>query len=79
MPALAVKYGAEAREITGLRILLDGARDPFDGKLMEPLFEAQQAHEMQSVCMTRVERQRLLTTDLRIEVSTGLQKAVAGF
>ncbi len=46
---------------------------------MASLFEAQQAHEMQAVRVTRVERQRLLATDLRVEVSTGLQVAVTGF
>jgi hypothetical protein len=43
---------------------------------MVPLFEGQLAHEMHGVRMTCIKRQRLLATNLRVEVATGLQKAV---
>ena len=77
MPALLLQGGPEARQIFGFWILPDGAGDPLHGVIVmlrpEPTADPSDA----GFRVTGIDRQRLLATVLRIEISTGPQMAEA--
>jgi hypothetical protein len=69
----------ETVQIGRLRLAPDRTGYPFDSLVMLLRLQRQLPHQMQCVCMSGVRRQRLLGTELRVEISAGQHVADAGF
>jgi hypothetical protein len=79
VPSLTQQRRPETREIFRLRLKADSVGDPLYGLIQLLRLRSQQTHKVQRVSVTGILRERLPTASLRIEISTFLHVAEAGF
>jgi hypothetical protein len=78
-PPTLLEGDSEICEIIRFGILPEGASDPFNCTIVLPGANTEQAHQMERVCISGICRQRLLGTELRVEISAGQHMADTSF
>ena len=77
-PSLLLQRRSQTEEVFRPDILLQRAGDPLHGVIVLAGVERQQAHQMQAVGVTGIDRERLLATELRVERASAAPMAEAG-